>query len=237
MALERVDFGGLLPGRGKAKVVEQKRQGEHAVTVRINKRRMASIAAAADVVRHIPAEGEAFHGLMTGYYDLMHLLIALLARLASPCLHLRISTLCLSARNVQELATLLDTDAVRTASLLVSGFFRRQEKEIFAELLLEMNTRNAPIGAAPCHAKIITLHLEDGRKFTLEGSANLRTNRSIEQFTLIHHAGLHDHYAAWIDDMVGKHRITDMSQASTASPGDPGDEDDGAEETGEEASE
>jgi hypothetical protein len=32
-----------------------------------------------------------------------------------------------------------------------------------------------------------------------EGSANLRTNKNIEQFTCIHDHALHDFHAGWID--------------------------------------
>jgi hypothetical protein len=44
-------------------------------------RRMARLKEAKDAIPLIPAEGETLHGLMTGSYDLMHLLIVLLDKL------------------------------------------------------------------------------------------------------------------------------------------------------------
>lgn len=205
MAPERIDYSLMMGARAAERAQRERR--DHGLTVRINKRRLAAVAAAADVVQHVPAEGEAFHGIMTGFYDLMHLLIALLRRLGCPCRSLRIATLCLSARNVQELCTLLDSGTVGAAPVLVSGFFRRQEKAVFSELLLELSRRGQKVAVAASHCKIITLDMEDGRRFTLEGSANLRTNRSLEQFALIHHAELHDHYATWLDGMIAKHEV------------------------------
>src|SRR5262249_14204436 len=77
------------------------------------KRRLVGLKKAADVLDRLPAPGEVLWGILYGYFDLCHLLIALLARLGTPCLHLRVATLSLSLRNVHELAALLDCAAVK----------------------------------------------------------------------------------------------------------------------------
>jgi len=174
---------------------------------RTSKRRLASLAAAADVLTCIPVAGETLHAIMTGYYDLMHLLILLLEKAGSSCQRLRIATLSLSRQNVQEMATLLDAGKVERLDLLCNGFFQRNNMDVFAELLLEFSKRGQKVAAAPSHCKIVAVALADGRRFLLEGSANLRTNRSQEQFALTCDSALHDWYALWLDEMVAKHEV------------------------------
>ena len=38
-------------------------------------------------------------------------------------------------------------------------------------------------------------------------SANLRTNKNIEQMTAINDPGIHDWHAAWIDEKVRDHEV------------------------------
>lgn len=172
---------------------------------RTNRRRMACLKEARDVLPVLPAEGETLHAIMTGTYDLMHLIIVLLDRLGSPCQQLRIATLSLLARNVTEMASLLDAGKVQRLDLLASDFFSRHDKAIFNELVQELSSRGQRVAAARSHCKVVCLALEDGRKYLLEGSANLRTNKNQEQFALTWDAALHDWYAVWLDDMVSKH--------------------------------
>jgi hypothetical protein len=174
---------------------------------RTNRRRMACLKEAREALDLLPAAGETLHAVMTGTYDLMHLLIVLLDRLASPCTQLRIATLSLSARNVQEMAALLDAGKVRRLDLLTSDFFRRHDKAIFEELVQELARRGQRVAAARSHCKIVTAALADGRCYTLEGSANLRTNKNQEQFALTQDAALHAWYDAWVEGMVTKHEV------------------------------
>ena len=159
-------------------------KGRQAFTARINKRRFASLQAAEDALDKLPSDGESLHGIMTGFYDLMHLLIVILQRLESPCQVMRIATLSLSRRNVQEMAALIDGKQAAKIDLMTSDFFRKHDKEIFAELVQEFQSRGQRVAAARSHCKIVTMVLEDGRRYVCEGSANLRTNRNLEQFSL-----------------------------------------------------
>ena len=177
---------------------------------------MACLKEAREALDLIPADGETLHAVMTGTYDLMHLLIVLLDRLGSPCRQMRIATLSLSARNVTEMATLLDAGKVQRLDLLASDFFRKHDAAIFAELLLELGKRGQRVAAARSHCKIVTLALEDGRCYTLEGSANLRTNKNQEQFALTQDVLLHRWYAQWIEDMVTKHEVRQSDDAATS---------------------
>ena len=175
---------------------------------------MACLREAADALGHLPAEGETLHGLMTGTYDLMHLLVVLLGALGSPCLVMRVATLSLSARNVAEMAALLDAGAVRRLDLLVSDFARKHDKEIFASLLAEFSSRGQRVASARSHCKVVTLALEDGRRYALEGSANLRTNHNVEQFALSRGPQPHGWYDAWLGAMVSKHEVNESGTAA-----------------------
>src|SRR5206468_6478537 len=118
------------------------------------------------------------------------------------------ATLSFGKRNVAELAGLLDAGTVRKLDLLTSDFQREHDEDILAVALEELSVkRGQRVAAARSHCKIITLALEDGRRYVIEGSANLRTSRNMEQFALSQDAALHGFYDGWLSEMVTKHEI------------------------------
>lgn len=171
---------------------------------RASARRFAQLAEAATVLPHLPGPGESLHGLMTGRYDLMHLLVVLIGRLGTVD-RLRIATLSYNGKNLDELLALLDGGKVRSLTLLCSAFFRQHNRRLFDDTLVEFRRRGQRAAAARSHAKVVTLALADGRRFILEGSANLRTNGNWEQFGLVADEPLHDWHAGWIDELVTRH--------------------------------
>jgi hypothetical protein len=174
---------------------------------RPDKRRMVALRQAREAIDHLPASGETVHLLLTGCFDLAHLLTALLDALGSPCQQMRIATLSLSSRNVAELAGWLDSDKVGRLDVLVSHFFWKNDRPIFTALLQEMGQRGQRVAAARSHCKIITMLLADGRAYAAEGSANLRSNGNVEQLALSRDAALFGFYDAWLAGMVSKHEI------------------------------
>ncbi len=175
-----------------------------AIVAEAQARRTAKLAEAAGVLDVLPGEGETLHALMTGRYDLMHTVTALIAKLGT-CPEVRIATLSYNRRNLDDMIALLDTQAVGRMTLLASSFFRSHNKELFAETLQAFRDRGQLAAAARSHCKVVTLATADGRRFSLEGSANLRTNSNREQFALTHDATVHDWHAAWIDELVSRH--------------------------------
>lgn len=174
----------------------------------VRKRRLAGIKRAAEVLTVLPEEGESLHGILLGYFDLCSLLLAMLDKVGSPCSRLRIATLSFSKRNVAELAVLLDAGTVRRLDLLTSDFQREHDSEILEFALQELRVkRGQRLAAARSHCKIVSLALDDGRRYVIEGSANLRTSRNAEQFSMSRDDGLHDFYASWFDGMVSAHEI------------------------------
>lgn len=167
-------------------------------------RRLAMLHEAEGVLAFIPESGESLHAVMTGFYDLMHLIAVLIDRLGTVA-HLRIATLSYNSRNLHEMRKLLAEGKVGRLTLLTSCFFRDHNEELWETTLREFGPAGHKAAAARSHAKVATLDCADGRKFSIEGSANLRTNRNQEQFALFHDAALHDWHSSWIDDMVEKH--------------------------------
>jgi hypothetical protein len=172
---------------------------------------MVQFKEASALLPYLPLEpGEATHALMSGRYDLMVLLAAALEHYGVKCRRLRIATLSFNARNTSEIAHLLRTDPpgpVEAVTLLCSSFFRANNRAEYQDAA--RTATGFPgrwrLAAARSHAKVITADLADGRKLTIEGSANLRTNSNREQLTAIMEAELHDWHAAWIDDLVTRH--------------------------------
>jgi hypothetical protein len=169
-------------------------------------RRTAQLRSAADVLPHLPSEGQSVHALMTGTFDFMLLLTCVIQQRPAPCDHLRVTTLAFSRRNVQELAKLLDAGLVRHLTLLCSDFMAKSNPAIYHGAVEELATaRGQAVASSRCHAKVACLAFQDGLRLAFEGSANLRTNKNVEQVTAINDAGLHDWHARWIDERVVAH--------------------------------
>jgi hypothetical protein len=168
-------------------------------------RRALMFREAKELLSALPGPGEAVHAVMTGAYDLMLLLVALLDLHPAPCRRLRIATLCYNRRNAVELLGLLESGKVGGLTLLVSNFFRGHYAELDewfrAELADYPGSRTA---AARSHCKVVGFDFADNAALVLEGSANLRTNGNREQLVLCHDRALHDWHAQWIDSLVSR---------------------------------
>jgi hypothetical protein len=177
-------------------------------------RRTALLGQAAEALAVLPGPGETLHALMTGRYDLMHLIAALVTHLGG-VQALRIATLSYNGRNLAEMVALLDAGRVQTLTLLCSAFFRDRNKELWEETLEAFRGRGQRAAAARSHAKVVTLATAGGRRLSLEGSANLRTNSNREQFSLTNDAALHDWHAGWIDQLVSQHEGDESDHSGT----------------------
>jgi len=180
-------------------------------------RRTAQLALAAEALAVLPAAGETVHALMTGRYDLMHLLCCLIDRLGA-VQALRIATLSFNGKNLAEMVRLLDSGKVKTLTLLCSAFFRNHNTALWDQTRETFRERGQRAAAARSHAKVVTFAFASGRRLTVEGSANLRSNGNREQMLLADGAGLHDWHARWIDELVTAH----AQEEGEETEGDPG---------------
>src|ERR1019366_5861861 len=167
-------------------------------------RHVASLHRAADVLASIPGPGETLHALMTGEFDLMHLIAVLIGQVG-PCQAVRFATLSYNKRNLAEMLRLFDEGRVREMHLLCSVFFRDHNKDLWTETQSQFRDRRQLVAASRSHCKVTTFACTDGRRFTLEGSANLRTNKNFEQFTLTEGQQVHDWATDWIDKLISRH--------------------------------
>ncbi len=165
-------------------------------------RHLLQVANAAKHLRELPAAGESLHCVMRGNYNAWDLVPATL-RLAAPATiaALHVATLGFNGRNAVELCELLDAGAVGSATFLCSHYFEKTTPDVFGYLAAELARRDQRILAMRSHAKIILMRLSDGRHYTIEGSANLRSCRNIEQFCMTNDRGLMEFHRTWIEQM------------------------------------
>ena len=175
-------------------------------------RRAVEIAEARLIVQHLPAPGEAVHALMSGRFDLALVLAAVLEQ-EGPA-SARIATLSYNARSFRELLSLLDNKLLTSCTLLASTFFRAHNEALWEESKREFDERGQRVAVAYNHAKVIALDFGGTKKIVLEGSANLRSNRNVEQIAILADTGLHDWHVKWIEDYVTRHRSTDDAPAT-----------------------
>lgn len=206
--MDRIDFAqGLrqqvLLGPAVGQSTPRKQQGAAVAHLsKARQRRAASIRRAHEAIPLLPAEGEALHLLVLGFFDLSALLTAVLERVGSPCLTLRCSSLSLSEKVVRDLVDLIDRGLVRSLDVLVSDYFASNCRKQTQDTANELSARGARLAKARCHAKLATLSLEDGRRYVFESSANLRGCRCFEQATITRDQGLWNFYDGWLADQT-----------------------------------
>src|SRR5579883_1877763 len=104
--------------------------------VRLQARRAAGIAEAAETLKHLPGPGEALHCLMTARLDMTDVVNAILDRLGR-CEAVRIATLGFNRRNARAMLGWLDSGEVGSLTLLASIFFRSHNGDLWADTLDE----------------------------------------------------------------------------------------------------
>jgi hypothetical protein len=173
--------------------------------VKLRARRAAGIAEAKSVLEHLPEPGESLHALVTSRMDLSDIIGILLDKIGH-CERMRIATLGYHRRNLKTLLSWLDSGAVASLSLVASIFFRSHNGDLWTETLEEFRGRKQRAACCTCHAKVATMQFATGERLSIEGSMNVAGNGSVlEQFALIHDAGLHDWHARWIVGLLNKH--------------------------------
>jgi hypothetical protein len=198
-------------GRQAQKIAEPK-VGPQSHTTRASLRRGRQLHAAGDVLAYLPADGEALHCLQSALFDLTTVLVLLVDKLGT-CTHMRIATLAFSKRNLEQLLALFDNGQVKRITFLGSTFYRNYNPEDWKDAVKELRDRGQRIAVYTNHAKVVALDFMTGPKLVIEGSSNLRSNRSLEAFVITHDAGLHDWTAKWIDHLVALSEADDEHQS------------------------
>lgn len=165
------------------------------------------VANAANHLERLPSEGETFHCVVKGNYPQWALVPAIIKLANAPIRRLYLVTLGFSKANAVELVELIDSGQIQNATALVSAYFKAQDSPIYDPIYTALTERNQRMLAMRTHAKII-LALTDAHALSIEGSANLRSCRNIEQFTITNDRTLFDFHAGWIDGIFNARTTT-----------------------------
>jgi len=173
---------------------------------RANRRACVNLIHVAACERHIgrlPAPDETFHCVVGSTYPLWAMVPAV-ANLAGEVKieSLHVSTLSFSKYNGDELVGMLDAGQIGRVVLLASCHFKAVNAEIYDPIHKALTDRGHRIAARRTHAKVLAFALSDGRRFTVEGSANLRSGKSVEQFCMTGDAGLYEFHVGWMESLI-----------------------------------
>ncbi|MCG2682519.1 MAG: hypothetical protein L6306_02770, partial [Planctomycetales bacterium] len=161
-----------------------------------------------NAARHLdrlPEVGESFHGIMSGNFHAFAFLPAIV-RLASGAkvAEANICTLGFNQVNTFELFDLLDKDDVKKCTFIFSCYYRSNEPEVADALIDGLRTRGQRVAVIRNHAKVILAELDDGRCFTWESSANMRSCRNIESYILTHDRPLLEFHRSWMNELLSR---------------------------------
>jgi hypothetical protein len=119
---------------------------------------------------------------------------------------LHIVTLGFSRRIVDRLSALSDARAVGRTWLLCSHYFSKTSKREYDYAAAEFAKRAPRMRflSLRTHAKILLFALADGRRLTVESSANLRSERNIEQITLLASCAVYTFHQRWIEGLFAE---------------------------------
>lgn len=126
---------------------------------------------------------------------------------------LYISTLSLSENNVDSMVNVMESGLCRDLHLTVSSYFYSHERNNLIKYIydeLENKDWGFTLSVAGTHMKIALIKTDD-LKITIQGSANLRSSRNIEQFSITENAELFDFNKDYINIIEESYTINKKS--------------------------
>jgi len=160
-------------------------------------------------ITRLPEAGETIHGVVSGRYPLWAFIPAILDMTGQTISDLQLMTLSFATDNGTELIDLLDAGKIQRVQLGVSHYFQHTNKLIYDPIAAALQERGQQIRGLRTHAKIINAQLAGGATYTVEASANLRSSRNIEQFTLTADAQLYAFHRDWIGQIFSAKTLRD----------------------------
>lgn len=152
--------------------------------------------------RHLPESGESFHGIMAGNFHAFAFLPAILRLAGCQAVEVNIATLGFNESNAVELFDLLDRGEVQKCSFIFSCYYRSAEPEVTDALIEGLQARSQRVAVVRNHAKLILVELIDGRCFTWESSANMRSCRNVESYVLTNDRALLQFHRQWMNELM-----------------------------------
>jgi hypothetical protein len=198
----------LLPEAAGTRKSAAKLDSGGTIRQQVDRRRMVrlvEIRNAAQAIGTLPEPTESVHAVMSGTFDGFAILPGVLT-LAAPAkiAELTIATLGFNRRNADELFAMLDAGTVGACTLVASNYFKSVDTELFAYIHNGLTARGQRCAILRSHAKLLLMKLTDGRAFVWESSANLRSCRNVETFSLCQSRELLEFHVAWIEELIAK---------------------------------
>lgn len=164
--------------------------------------RLTRTRSCVEQIGHLPAKGEELLMILDGRWHGWDLVESVLQLAATPIVELRVATLGFNRANTEQLCDRIDAGEIGSVRMLVSEMFRDKSPNEYEHTRVALAERNQVIGATRNHAKLICFRMEDGRRFTADGSLNLRRCNSFEQCRLTRDEKVYDFFTHYIDEQV-----------------------------------
>lgn len=115
---------------------------------------------------------------------------------------LTLSTLSLGKDNVDSFNNLLAGDYLRSLNIIVSDYFWSHNRQNAPYIYNKLDINNMfQLAVAGTHTKITLMRIGD-KKIVIKGSANLRSSRCVEEFTVETCAELYDFHKEWHEQIL-----------------------------------
>lgn len=172
---------------------------------RARKRHYLNALKIENAARHIdqlPGHDETLHCIMRGNYNGWDLAPAIQRLAAEPIDQLLIGTLGFNRGNAAGLFEMLEAQTVRRVLFVCSVYYQAHEPGV-CDLVRERLRRHpgSRFAAVRSHAKVLGCLTAAGA-YVVESSANLRSCRMVEQFTLTNSRELFDFHQSWLEEMA-----------------------------------
>lgn len=160
---------------------------------------------ACDMVSGLRLEpGTRMFALVSGNFIFGDVLEAMVTELGMEIRRMTIQTLSMSQANVDSLRNVVDTCfELESLRLVLSDYFYSHEKapgRLVPYIYERLDVDDVlDVAFASVHTKIATIETVDGLKVVMDGSANLRSSRNIEQFRIECDADLFDFVEGFAD--------------------------------------
>ena len=148
--------------------------------------------------------GMRMFALVSGNFIYGDLLEAMAERNIAEYQTMTIQTLSMSQENIDSLRNVVERCfELESLRIVLSAYFYAHERKatgLVPYLYERLDVDDIlDVAFASVHTKIVTFETVDGLKVVMDGSANLRSSRNIEQFRIECDAGLHDSIEAFAD--------------------------------------
>jgi len=170
--------------------------------------RMVKAEYASDLVKQIkPERGMRVHSVISDNFIFSHFIRSFLMDNNIKAKRMVISTLSMSQECIEALKDVCDLGYCDKLDLIVSAYFYAHERQALIPYIYEaLDHEDAKcdfqLAVAGTHCKTVLIETVGGAKIVIHGSANLRSSRSLEQFSIEENPDLHDFHLEYSEAIL-----------------------------------